>query len=159
MCEPFILAKTGLTVAQHQQLTIERYDSLLSEDTGVYILPVLQGYAPDDYVRHLTMYGPRLAQGAWVGVGSICKRNGDSRAIQAVLQAIKQVRPDLRLHGFGLKTTALADPWIRSMLATADSMAWSYSARIAGRNGNDWREAARWSANITEHPQQYLLGI
>ena len=29
MCEPFMLAKTGLTIANHQRLTIERYDALL----------------------------------------------------------------------------------------------------------------------------------
>ena len=159
MAEPWILEKTGMTVEQHQRITIERYDELLVEDTGVYILPCLQGYAPADYVRHIEMYGDRLAQGAWVGVGSICKRNGDPRAIQAVLQAITKARPDLRLHGFGLKTTALADPWIRSMLYTADSMAWSYSARIAGRNGNDWREAMRWTENITTRPVQWLLDL
>jgi hypothetical protein len=38
-----------LTVADHQRLTIERYDALLAEDTGVYIMPVLQGYSPAEY--------------------------------------------------------------------------------------------------------------
>lgn len=159
MCEPFIVTKTGLSVERHQQLTIERYDALLRHDTGVYILPVLQGYQPEDYVRHIRMYGERLEFGQWVGVGSICKRNGDVRAIQAVLLAIKGVRPDLRLHGFGLKTTALADPLIRSLLDTADSMAWSFHARINGRNGNDWREAKRWAGAIVSRPQQWLLGL
>lgn len=28
MCEPFIVRKTGLSVAEHQRLTIERYDAL-----------------------------------------------------------------------------------------------------------------------------------
>ncbi len=97
--------------------------------------------------------------GAWVGVGSICKRNGDPGAIAAVLQAIKRVRPDLRLHGFGLKTTALANSYVSSMLDTADSMAWSYSARMAGRNGNDWREAMKWTQNITTRPVQWLLDL
>lgn len=27
MCEPFIIAKTGLSVEEHQRLTIERYDA------------------------------------------------------------------------------------------------------------------------------------
>lgn len=157
MCEAFILKKTGMTVEQHQQLTVERYDALLAEDTGVYIMPVLQGYAPEDYARHLRMYGERLAQGAWVGVGSVCKRNGDPGAIAAVLLAIKKVRPDLRLHGFGLKTTALANPLVRSLLETADSMAWSFAARKQGRNANDWREAVRWTAAITSRPMQHML--
>ncbi len=143
----------------HQTRTIDRYDALLAEDTGVYIMPVLQGYQPADYVAHLALYGSRLAPGAWVGVGSICKRNGDPRAIQSVLQAIRKARPDLRLHGFGLKTTALANPWIRSMLDTADSMAWSFSARREGRNPNDWREAMKWTENITARPVQWLLDL
>lgn len=160
MCEPWIVEKTGLSVERHQQLTIERYDALLREDTaGVYILPVLQGYAPEDYVQHLRMYGDRLACGQWLGVGSVCKRNGDPRQVAAVLLAIKRVRPDLRLHGFGLKTTALAHPLVRSLLDTADSMAWSFHARINGRNGNDWREAVRWASAITSRPVQHVLDL
>jgi len=144
----------------HQKRTIERYDALRREDTaGVYILPVLQGFAPADYVAHLAMYGDRLPGGAWVGVGSVCKRNGDPRQVAAVLLAIKAARPELKLHGFGLKTTALADPLVRSQLETADSMAWSFSARKNGRNANDWREAVHWAKNITSRPVQHVLDL
>ena len=160
MCEPWIVEKTGLSVAEHQRQTIERYDDLLREDVaGVYIMPVLQGYAPDDYVLHLSMYGQRLAHGAWVGVGSICKRNGDPRAVAAVLVAVKRARPDLRIHGFGLKTTALAHPLVRSLLESADSMAWSFSARVERRNPNDWREAVRWTERIARLPVQHVLDL
>ncbi len=160
MCEPWIVARTGLSVAEHQQLTVERYDALRAEDTaGIYILPVLQGYEPQDYVRHVAMYGDRLERGMWVGVGSVCKRNGDPRAVAAVLHAIKRERPDLRLHGFGLKTQALAHPLVRSLLHSADSMAWSFAARIEGRNANDWREAARWERAIASRPVQHVLDL
>lgn len=149
MCEAAMLAKTGLTIADHQRLTIERYDALLEEDlAGVYLMPVLQGYAPADYARHVAAYGERLARGAWVGVGSVCKRNARPDAILAVLEAILAVRPDLRLHGFGLKSTALAVPEVRNALELADSMAWSFAARYEGRGRNDWREAARLVAEI-----------
>lgn len=159
MCEPWIIEKTGLSVAEHQRRTVERYDALVAEDTGVYILPVLQGFAPEDYVRHLELYGERLKPSAWVGVGSVCKRNGDPRSVAAVLLAVKQARPDLQLHGFGLKTTALAHPLVRSLLHTADSMAWSFHARINGRNGNDWKEAKRWASAITTRPVQHVLDL
>lgn len=148
MCEPSMLAITGLTIADHQRLTIERYDALLHCDTGCYIMPVLQGYAPEDYVSHIRQYGSRLAHGAWVGVGSVCKRNGNPRAILDVLIAIKTERPDLRLHGFGLKTIALANGVIRRLLHTADSMAWSFAARKGGRNANDYREAERFRDTV-----------
>lgn len=107
MCEPFMLAKTGLTVEDHQRLTVERYDQLVSElrrlfdgDIPFHVMPVLQGYRPEEYVRHIAMYGARLSPNMWVGVGSVCKRQGDVGAIEAVLLAIAEVRPDLRLHGF-----------------------------------------------------------
>lgn len=148
MCEPFIIEKTGLSVRTHQRLTIQRYDALIKQVWGIYIMPVLQGYAVTDYVRHLRMYGARLAHGAYVGVGSICKRNADPRQIEEILAAIKQERPDLRLHGFGLKTIALASRVVRALLHSADSMAWSFAARYEGRNQNDWREAARFAARI-----------
>lgn len=160
MCEAFILKITGMTVADHQRLTIERYDALLKEDTGgVYILPVLQGFEPSEYVAHLRAYGDRLKPGAWVGVGSVCKRNGTPDQVAAVLMAIKQERPDLLLHGFGLKTTALAHPFVRSMLHSADSMAWSFAARKQGRNANDWREAKRWASAIHNRPFQRMLDL
>jgi hypothetical protein len=158
MCEPMMLARTGLSVEQHQQLTIERYDALLKCDVGgVYVLPVLQGFTPDEYVRHIHMYGDRLKPGMWVGVGSVCKRNGDVRAIEAVLLAIKRLRPDLKLHGFGLKTTALSSGLVRDLLHTADSMAWSFAARKQGRNANDWREAERFLRRISNAPMQMQL--
>jgi hypothetical protein len=144
MCEPHMLERTGLSVADHQRLTIERYDALVAEQTGVYILPVIQGYEPREYVSHVRQYGARLAPDAWVGVGSVCKRNGSPRAIESVLYAIKRERPDLRLHGFGLKGMAFGSSLVTRLLYSADSMAWSYAARRQGKNANDWREARRW---------------
>lgn len=149
MCESQMLKKTGLTIPDHQRLTIERYDALRDEDTGgVYVMPVIQGYSPVDYRRHLTQYGDRLAAGQWVGVGSVCKRNGRVEDVVAVLAAIGTDRPDLRLHGFGLKQTAIMDGRVRALLHSADSMAWSFAARWEGRNRNDWREAAAYAAKV-----------
>lgn len=148
MCEAFMLAKTGLTIADHQRLTIERYDALVDERLPVPVMPVLQGYEPSDYVRHLAAYGDRLMPGMWVGVGSVCKRNARPDQVRAVLAAIHAARPDLSLHGFGLKRTALEDDAIREMLDSADSMAWSFAARFEGRNQNDWTEARRYAARL-----------
>jgi ribosomal protein L11 len=47
-----------------------------------------------------------------------------------ILKAIKAERPDLRLHGFGIKTTALSWEEVRDNLESADSMAWSFAARM-----------------------------
>ena len=149
MCEPWIVRKTGLTVAEHQRRTIDRYDALMEADTGVAIMPVLQGFDPDDYRRHIAAYGDRLTHGAYVGVGSVCKRNGDPAAILAVLDAIHADRPDLRLHGFGLKATSLMCRPITARLHSADSMAWSFAERRRGSGRqNDWTAAREFEASI-----------
>jgi hypothetical protein len=143
MCEPFVVARTGLSVREHQRRTVERYADLRAL-TDAPLMPVLQGYHPDDYARHVEEYGDLLPHGAWVGVGSVCKRNANPSSVAAVLWSIKRRRPDLRLHGFGVKLTALRDGTVRSMLHSADSKAWSVAAWREGRDCNDWREAAAY---------------
>lgn len=160
MCEQYIfncrqrLIGVRFTVADHQRLTIARYDALHyhAGTFGLTVMPVLQGYKPSEYVDHIRQYGARLAVGAWVGVGSVCKRNGDINKIAEVLIAIKQARPDLKLHGFGLKKTALESALIDSLLHSADSMAWSMNARKNGRSANSWREAERYTAQLAAQP-------
>ena len=63
MCEPFVLAKTGKTIFQHQALTVERYALLRSMVSGAYIMPVLQGFKPQEYVAHVRHYGKLLKYG------------------------------------------------------------------------------------------------
>lgn len=157
MCEPFMVAKTGLSIEEHQRLTVERYDALKSELDRFFcgecpfpIMPVLQGYAPSHYVCHVEMYGDRLEPGMWVGVGSVCKRNGAPEQIVEVLSAIHRVRPDLLLHGFGVKQTALLHPGVRALLFSADSMAWSFAARKQGRDGNAWQEAKAFAERVVK---------
>jgi hypothetical protein len=158
MCEDFVVAKTGLTKTDHQRMTIERYDQLRAAvPSDIYIMPVLQGYAPEDYAAHVKAYGDRLKPGMWVGVGSICKRNSNAHTIEAVLKAILAVRPDLRLHGFGIKITALQSTYVYDSLYSADSMAWSFNARKNGRNANDWREAVKFANKINKQHRQIPL--
>lgn len=147
MCEPFILEKTGLSVADHQRLTIERYKALRSE-CGSIVMPVLQGFQPNDYVKHLSQYGPLLHPGMWVGVGSVCRRNGSPEQIEDVLRAIKQARPDLRLHGFGLKTKALERSTVRAFLHSSDSMAWCIAGWRENGEAHDPRNALAFCARV-----------
>lgn len=159
MCEPFILKKTGLTVAEHQRRTVQRYDELVAAweaerqaagrpEWWPPVMPVLQGWTVADYEAHVVMYGDRLTPGMWVGVGSVCKRQGAPAVIVAILSAILALRPDLKLHGFGVKLIALAVPAVRKMLATADSLAWSFAARYEGRDQNSAIEALRYVAKV-----------
>lgn len=158
MCEPFVLKRTGLSVEAHQVLTIERYRKLRTQTPGAcYIMPVLQGWYPTDYARHVREYGRLLRPKMWVGVGSICRRNTRPEVIESILLAITRIRPDLKLHGFGLKLTALSRGLVRKLLASADSMAWSRAARFHGRSPNDPAGAHRFVVRIeTQEVQQDL---
>lgn len=119
MCEGFVLKRTGLSIKEHQRLTIERYDALVHLAAGSLsppIMPVLQGYSVSDYLVHVDQYSARLAPGSWVGIGSVCRRNGAPEQVRDILRAVKNKRSDLRLHGFGLKHTSLESPEVRELL-------------------------------------------
>lgn len=148
MCEPFILEKTGLSIEDHQALTIERYREISQWVDAVYVMPVIQGFTPESYASHIRQYGSLLEEGQWVGVGSICRRNSNPDAIEDVLLSIKRERPDLRLHGFGLKLTAIKRSTVRQLLHSADSMAWSYAARRQGEDCHDPRLALSYAAEV-----------
>ena len=153
MCEPFMLARTGLSIAEHQRRTIDRYDAIRAGlPASVHVVPVIQGWTPADYVRHLAAYGDRLTPGMWVGVGSVCKRNGKIQQLLEILMAIHAARPDLRLHGYGLKATAFRSSLVRQLLHSSDSLAWSYAARRAGRDPNAWQEAQTYVARLASTP-------
>lgn len=152
MCEPFVTTLTGQTVLEHQRRTSANWRELAALDTGgVYVMPVIQGFHPHEYAAHVDELAPDLPEGAWVGVGSVCKRQGRPEAILSVLGAIRSRRPDLRLHGFGVKTTALMLPDVAERLYSVDSMAWSFAARYGSRDPharNCWKTAAAWLAHV-----------
>lgn len=157
MCEPFMVGKTGLSVTEHQELTVRNLLDLRMIDSTLPFIPVLQGYARDDYLRCADMYaaaGVDLESEAVVGLGSVCRR----QATDEILDIIESF-PSLRLHGFGVKTLGLRK--YGHLLSSSDSMAWSFQARYEppmhgcyhGRDGkgncsNCLRYAKRWWARV-----------
>lgn len=123
MCEPDVLAETGLSVREHQERTIANYLDLRGR--GPFI-PVLQGWTLRDYHRCADLYaeaGVDLVAEPLVGVGSVCRRQRTPE-IAGVLNSLAD--RDLRLHGFGVKSGAARSI---TALISADSMAWSAEAR------------------------------
>lgn len=147
MCEPKMLKITGLTVRDHQRLTIDRYKAI-SGATFAPVMPVIQGYTIPEYLSHIEQYGELLQTGMRVGIGSVCKRNGNITFIEDIVGAVNQAAPGLLLHGFGLKTTALKSDFVWRKLYSADSMAWSTAAWKQGRNNHDPQEAANFVTKI-----------
>ena len=163
MCEPGIRAKTGLSIEEHQRRTILNFEQLRYA-LGDLVIPVLQGWHPDDYMRHWNMYerfSISLDNEPLVGIGSICRRGQDDQ----IVRILNLLRP-LKMHAFGVRTDALAR--CAHFLTSADSMAWSAQgrrvARRAGcshpRNGkteaNCLRYALDWRARQVAITQQRL---
>ena len=129
MCEPHILARTGLSVREHQERTIASYLELRALAPDLPFIPVVQGWHLADYLRCVQMYrtaGVDLARQPLTGVGSVCRRQSTGQ-IAVVITALAAL--GLRLHGFGIKTSGLHR--YGHLLTSADSMAWSYAARRA----------------------------
>lgn len=128
MCEPWIVAKTGLTVAEHQHRTVDNYHQLTTDAPDLPFIPVLQGWTLDDYCRHVEMYaesGVDLAEFETVGLGSVCRRQATAEIGTLVATLATGYR--LNLHGFGVKGDGLRRyGWL---LTSADSMAWSARGR------------------------------
>ena len=155
MCEPFMLERTGLSIAEHQQRTVANYLELRQLAPGLPFIPVLQGWRLADYLACADLYqsaGVDLAELPRVGLGSVCRRQSTAE-IAVIVTALADRR--LRLHGFGVKTGGLH--LYGRLLASADSMAWSYAARrspaLPGCSGhkncaNCLTYATRWRRSV-----------
>jgi hypothetical protein len=164
MCEPAMLARTGLTVAEHQHRTVTNFLELRNRAPELPYIPVLQGWTCADYERCAALYqaeGVDLTRQARVGVGSICRRQA-TREVEEIMWTLADI--GLSLHGFGVKTRGLES--IAGALTSADSMAWSYRARrdtpLPGcrhqRCSNCIKYADRWRDRLLSrvHPQLRL---
>jgi hypothetical protein len=128
MCEPAITARTGLTIAAHQHRTIASLLRLRDLDPSLPVIPVLQGWTVSDYLRCADAYqhaGIDLAAEPLVGLGSVCRRQATTH-IELIITAL-HAQGITALHGFGVKIAGLAR--CGPLLASADSLAWSYAAR------------------------------
>ena len=56
MCEPQIIAKTGLSVIEHQRRTVENCLTLKRLAPDLPLIPVIQGWQLADYLRCIRLY-------------------------------------------------------------------------------------------------------
>lgn len=127
MCEPVMIATTGLSIREHQYRTVENFLLLRQMAPDLPFVPVLQGWHLNDYLACVDMYrqaGIDLCKERIVGLGSVCRRQATDD-IGRIAENMHDRR--LRLHGFGVKSAGLAK--YSQYLASADSMAWSFRGR------------------------------
>ncbi len=127
---PTICQRLNLSIADCQNLTILRYDKLKQLlPPNIYTMPVLQGNLSRDYGKHLQQYGGRIDQEAWVGVGNLVGRNNNE--IVEILCQVKELRPDIDLHGFGVKLSQIKNGLINCLLYSCDNAAGTYLSQAS----------------------------
>jgi hypothetical protein len=137
MCEPDMLARTGLT---QERRTVENLLELRAPDLPW--APVVQGWTLRAHLRCVELYaaaGVDLTAEPRVGIGSVCRRT--SPVSVAFIVASLHGAGLRNLHGFGIKTSALA--LCAEQPASADSMAWSFAARAGSERCPDGRRDCR----------------
>lgn len=129
MCEPWMLEKTGLKVADHQERTVASVLELRTLAPDLPFVPVLQGWDLRSYVDCVRLYeqaGIGLQAEPVIGLGSVCKRQAEDE-IGRIVTLLADDFGLRNLHGFGVKSDGVAK--YGSALASSDSMAWSYGGR------------------------------
>lgn len=157
MCEPEVVhggmagkvraVGTGLSVAEHQRLTVEAFVEAQElwpqySDAECPVMPTLQGYEPWEYEQCHVLYeqaGVRLAEYPLVPVGSVCRRSS-TKEIRDIVRTI--ARMDVSTHWFGVKISGIRLAGITEGVivredgdryphgpASLDSAAWSIDAR------------------------------
>ncbi|MFD6967163.1 hypothetical protein [Streptomyces sp. NPDC059949] len=155
MCEDQALRMTGLTIDEHQDLTVANLLTLRELAPELPIIPVLQGWLRPHYFRCVEKFmaaGVDLTKEPLVGVGSICRRPSTFTA-SWILEDLHAA--GLNLHAFGYKKTGLDVSWPH--VVSADSMAWSKGGRYERTCGTHNSEAnclvyaTRWRADLLDH--------
>jgi hypothetical protein len=123
--------------------------------------PVIQGWSASDYERSLELtlqvwdrWKGWALPPALIGVGSVCRRtvSHPTYGLKAILASLERMLPkETKLHLFGVKGTALNDIKMMPFVASADSMAYDFGARINARKAgisnnfaNRTREMSAW---------------
>lgn len=165
MCEDAMIARTGLSLEEHQRRTVANFvllEQLWFEDDDADVhpeapfMPTVQGQDVASYLRCWDMFGEAgvdLSRYPSVGVGSVCRRQHTGE-IREVLEALRDRDPGVPLHGYGVKTQGLRI--YGDLLASSDSLGWSLNARKNPRlpgcthqkcsNCLDW--ALRWRRGL-----------
>ncbi len=153
MCEPFVLETTGSTVVEHQNKTTDRYmllqELLCKNDLNTYLMPVVQGWTAADYTRHAKTLSTVVEPDAWVGVGTVCLRQGSADGVADILEAILNVAPSWKLHGFGLSLSLLRNVRVRRCFWSIESFAWLSPHCREYPQFCDWESILRWLKHAT----------
>jgi hypothetical protein len=132
-------------------------------------VPVLQGRVRSDYLYSLELldavwsrYEGWLDKPALIGVGSMCRRDlhDKEEGLYAVLETLRPHFPEgSKAHLFGVKNQALNEVPKFDFVASVDSMAFDFSARVKAHKQGVSNTIERRSAEMTEWMQSAMARI
>ncbi|MFT0173381.1 hypothetical protein ACLKMY_31035 [Paraburkholderia mimosarum] len=121
-------------------------------------VPVAQGWAVDDYRRSIDLmmqvwerWMPWIAPPALIGLGSVCRRHlTDQRhGLFAILEGLEgHLPPGAKIHCFGVKGQALKRLKMYEWVASVDSMAADFAARVKARQAGVSNTVAHRAAEV-----------
>lgn len=137
-CEPDVLEKHGRTVQEHQNMTTRDHCELMDlyDDMPEFSQPVavVQGRDVQEYLEHIDDLQDHGVLTKYIGIGSVCGRHA-VKEIKPIVKAVDEATPTgTQIHGFGVKIPSLQEREVYDRLASADSMAYSYTARTDSRD-------------------------
>ena len=125
-CELSVQKRGGYNSRIAQEMTIDNQIRLLDMNANTQM--VVQGWEISDYLANLDRIKEQGLLTEHLGIGSICRR-GQTTQIARVIRAIHNNIPGwVKLHGFGVKVSVLADTDAKFELYSADSMSWAIEA-------------------------------
>jgi len=142
-CEPSVQKRGGYNPKTAQELTMDNQIRLLDLNTNTQM--VVQGWEISDYLANLDRIKEQGLLTEHLGIGSICRR-GQTTQIARIIRAVHNNVPGwVKLHGFGVKVSVLADTDAKFHLYSADSESWDYERRYnnwlsGGNNGKTWKD-------------------
>ncbi|MGU7773703.1 deazapurine DNA modification protein DpdA family protein [Burkholderia sp. MR1-5-21] len=121
--------------------------------------PVIQGWSASTYVRSLELtlevwerWQPWVAPPTLIGVGSVCRRSltDPQHGLFTILDRLERALPKgMRLHLFGVKGDALRELKMHDAVASVDTMAWDFGARVKAHRAGRSNTIAHRSAEMT----------
>lgn len=168
-CEPPLTSHSRAEVVRRQTkttLTAWLFWDEYRFNKWVWI-PTIQGWEVNDYVEHAIELLPLIekmkafyeARGQGhlfrVGLGTLCTR-ATNEMIDAVIQAVSKIIPDVRKHLWGVKYKFLASKFSLKDVVSFDSAAWcSFGLHSSGVQATHHAKALKVSKNF--YAGKYLL--
>jgi len=128
-CEPSINRKAFKTNKERIEKTVENAIKCFENEIPAKWIPVLQGYALDEYIFCLDLYKEHGILTDYIAIGSMCKRSNISEIVKIVYEIKKVYRG--KIHVFGLTIKALRNVALFNLIHSCDTIGYTFACKSA----------------------------